>query len=69
MSKSEDFEMRNPLYGLQKPVVQDAIRRARRERAEVMSALVKKIFQRRGDETAKAGEPELDWKSLTSSGI
>ena len=43
MSKTSDFEMQNPLYGVQRQVVQDAIRRAHKERAEVMSALLRRF--------------------------
>lgn len=65
MSKTNNIEMQNAVYGVPNEVIQAAIRRAHRERAEAVSALVRKIFQR-GD-AEEALQP--DWKSLTSSGV
>ncbi len=69
MSKTYNGEIRNALYGLPNEVVQDAIRRAHRERAEAVSALVRKIFRRSDPEEETEAAANLDWKSLTSSGV
>lgn len=54
MSKTNNIEMQNAVYGIQNEVIQGAIRRAHRERAEAISELVRKIFRRSDTDEAAA---------------